>query len=511
MALFGPPDVEKLKARRDVRGLVRALGYQQDRFVRMTAAQALGELGEPTTIKALVAALEDSSQDVQRAAFHALGRIGSDVAVQPLVGQLRHYNKARWVQAAVALGQIGTESAVEALLGWYAEKYQELERSKGVVPSLGISSSEMSKKVRQQQELCIGRQQELGQAVIAGVDAIQKKTAAAALHKAPPLADSVVHAAVENALRRIAPSALEEFSSALGHTNISVRRKAAENLSAIADPGTYQQMAGALKDTDSQVRRYATIALGRIGGPGSLELLVPALADENEGVRRAAADALDILGDPRATEPLLSALRDIDEGVRRSAAKALTKLGVPNDPVACAWYTVARCDWDGAAAMADFAIEPLAHVLADHQERLRREAARALARIGSPRAAEALATALHDTDAEVRWLAASAVGRNNDARAVQPLIAILNEEMSGDRLAAAEILVAMYRAGRMDQDCRELILSQRAALTRIHTDREIRSARQHFDKPDDCAGQGRVYWYTHQDHLDTTAGVQFPL
>lgn len=85
MALFGPPDVEKLKVRHDVRGLVRALGYQQDRFVRMTAAEALGELGEPTAIKTLAAVLEDSSQDVQRAAFHALGRIGSDVAIQPLL------------------------------------------------------------------------------------------------------------------------------------------------------------------------------------------------------------------------------------------------------------------------------------------------------------------------------------------------------------------------------------------------------------------------------------------
>lgn len=397
------------------------------------------------------------------------------------------------------------------MLGWYTEAYQRLERSKGAAPSLGFSAERIIRDIRQQEAFCAGRQQQLGQAVVAGIDAIQKKTAAAALVEAPPLADCAVEAAVKNALRRIGPAATEAFSTALGHTDVAIRRKAAEHLAAIADPRTYQQMAGALKDTDPQVRRYATIALGRIGNPGSLKLLVPALADENESVRRAAIDALDILGDPRATDPLLSALRDGDAEVRRSAARTLAKLGVSNNPVVCAWYTVARCDWDGAAAMADFAIEPLAHVLADRQEGLRREAARALAKIGGPRAAEALATAFHDTDAEVRWLAASAVGRNNDARAVQPLIAILNEEMSGHRLAAAEILVAMHQAGKMNQDSRELILSQRAALTQIHTDREIRSERQHFDKPDDCAGLGRVYWYTHQDHLDTTAGVQFPL
>jgi len=29
MPLFGPPNVEKLKAKRDVKGLIKALGYQK--------------------------------------------------------------------------------------------------------------------------------------------------------------------------------------------------------------------------------------------------------------------------------------------------------------------------------------------------------------------------------------------------------------------------------------------------------------------------------------------------
>jgi hypothetical protein len=30
MPLFGPPDIEKLKAKRDVQGLIKALSYKQE-------------------------------------------------------------------------------------------------------------------------------------------------------------------------------------------------------------------------------------------------------------------------------------------------------------------------------------------------------------------------------------------------------------------------------------------------------------------------------------------------
>ena len=50
MPLFGPPNVEKLKAKRSVDGLIKALGYKKDsedyrhRGVRRAAAEALGYL-----------------------------------------------------------------------------------------------------------------------------------------------------------------------------------------------------------------------------------------------------------------------------------------------------------------------------------------------------------------------------------------------------------------------------------------------------------------------------------
>jgi hypothetical protein len=42
--LFDPPNIEKMKANRDLQGLIKALEYQKDASVRSGAAKALGEL-----------------------------------------------------------------------------------------------------------------------------------------------------------------------------------------------------------------------------------------------------------------------------------------------------------------------------------------------------------------------------------------------------------------------------------------------------------------------------------
>jgi HEAT repeat protein len=47
MFLFGPPNVEKMKARRDVNGLIKALRYRKDKGVRQAAAEALVKIGAP--------------------------------------------------------------------------------------------------------------------------------------------------------------------------------------------------------------------------------------------------------------------------------------------------------------------------------------------------------------------------------------------------------------------------------------------------------------------------------
>src|SRR5450759_2332909 len=89
MPLFGPPNVEKLKAKRDVKGLIKALGYQKDPAVRRAAAEALGQIGDARAVEPLIAALKDESWGVRRAAAEALGQIGDARAAEPLIAALK--------------------------------------------------------------------------------------------------------------------------------------------------------------------------------------------------------------------------------------------------------------------------------------------------------------------------------------------------------------------------------------------------------------------------------------
>ncbi len=76
-ALFGggKPDVDALRARGDVDGLIAALRYPKDANIRRAAADALGDLGDRRAKVALHGALEDDDVTVRVAAQSALGRL----------------------------------------------------------------------------------------------------------------------------------------------------------------------------------------------------------------------------------------------------------------------------------------------------------------------------------------------------------------------------------------------------------------------------------------------------
>lgn len=119
MSLFGPPNITKMEAKHDVKGLIKALGYQDKRdlelhsyqtnrgrvrnsLVRSRAMDALVRIGTPS-VELLIAALEgdkDAPWTVHAnlarcAAADALGQIGDARAVKPLIATFdegsRHY------------------------------------------------------------------------------------------------------------------------------------------------------------------------------------------------------------------------------------------------------------------------------------------------------------------------------------------------------------------------------------------------------------------------------------
>ena len=107
MPLFGPPNVEKLKAKRDVKGLIKALGYQKDGHVRNAAAGVLGQIGDTRAVEPLIAALKDESWGVRHYAAEALGQIGDTRAVELLIAALKDRDSNVREAAAGALEALG--------------------------------------------------------------------------------------------------------------------------------------------------------------------------------------------------------------------------------------------------------------------------------------------------------------------------------------------------------------------------------------------------------------------
>jgi len=113
-----------------VPGLLAALD-SDDVYVRITAAEALGKIGNPIAIGRLFDTFGDTRPDVRRRVVKALERI----AVAPkaraasqtepgLAAALRDVEvSVRWA-AEMALRRIDTTAARQALAEWEAEKLQ---------------------------------------------------------------------------------------------------------------------------------------------------------------------------------------------------------------------------------------------------------------------------------------------------------------------------------------------------------------------------------------------------
>ena len=111
MPLFGPPNVDKFKAKGDAPGLRKALEYQ-NHWGSAGTLEALGQMGDAGAVAPLIAALKDDTSSVRQAAAEALGQIGDAGAVEPLIVVLRDASTGVRRAAVDALGRIGDPRAL---------------------------------------------------------------------------------------------------------------------------------------------------------------------------------------------------------------------------------------------------------------------------------------------------------------------------------------------------------------------------------------------------------------
>ncbi len=126
--------------------LVEALERDSDPQVRASTAMALGKIGDKTAIRALIAALSDTSIWVQRAAADALGAIAAPEAVTALEQAMQNGQSLLKSSIVCALGHMPTARARAILahctededpaLRWYAARGLSAIGNTGSLPAL---------------------------------------------------------------------------------------------------------------------------------------------------------------------------------------------------------------------------------------------------------------------------------------------------------------------------------------------------------------------------------------
>ena len=472
MGLFGPPDVDKLKNKRDVKGLLKALKYRGSATVRKNAALALSEVAPAApakviemTIAPLMAGFEDSETVVATACVQALGAIGQ-LAFLPLVSNLRAPSDRSREASARALGRIVpvlVDSSVLKLaidplvnllrdptpttrrtaawsLGRVNTRLEPAQRSM-VVESLIIALRDSSPEVREIAASSLGRSED-SRAIRPLIAALEDE--ATAVRKAAsegvdilgwkPLDDTdrvnycIARQDWEGAVQ-VGPIAAASLIRILENRDPASRLSAVQVLGRTGSPDVIAPLVKALKDINESVRIAAAAALEQAGAPEAVDALLQAIRDRDRDVRKAVALALAHTHDERAVPPVLNLLRTHEADMVEVASKALTGLGTHS-----VYYLVQMLS-DPDPSMQDLAAQVLIRIgpptvmalnnlLRDGQPPLNRLAARILGEIKDPRAVWPLISALQISDMTVPSV--QALGKIGDPRAVKPLLELLN-------------------------------------------------------------------------------------
>ncbi|WP_048190472.1 HEAT repeat domain-containing protein [Methanobacterium sp. SMA-27] len=402
---FNKLDIEKLRAKNDIKGLIKTLKHE-DSNIRMFAAISLGEIGDKKAIVPLIQSLKDEEECVRNEVLNSLVKIG-DPAVDNLIVALKDEKLEEGVKFALIkigepssrnlmfkynnqnrdtkiyyinlMGEIGDKNSIEHLIHILKdiksnEKYDR-EILISTIKSLGKIGDERARDIIHDLYFRFCRSQsdryltELFMDVIINVD------------------------------RNGSDFLVQELSS----NDCKVREEVADALIKMEYQMAVDPLILALTDNNGDIfRKRASEILSRIGKPAVIPL-IQALRDEDRYLRCGAADSLGKIGDERAVNPLINALKDKDSYIRLEAAKALDKIGWKSrGGQENVYYLIAKTKWIEVSKIGKLAVFPLIQTLKYGELDLRFNAAETLGEIGDERALEPLKQTLKDEDEDVR-------------------------------------------------------------------------------------------------------------
>ena len=116
MGLFGPPDIKKMEAKGNIKGLMRVLRSNEPRHIREEAMNALVGIKDARVLDALIELIRQPEPFIYGTAIQALGQMRDARAVDKLLGLLQQPERHMYAPAVRALGQSGDLRAFEAIL-----------------------------------------------------------------------------------------------------------------------------------------------------------------------------------------------------------------------------------------------------------------------------------------------------------------------------------------------------------------------------------------------------------
>jgi HEAT repeat protein len=348
VGIFGPPNIEKLKTKRDVKGLIKALGYKKSYYIIEQALDALGEIGDARAVAPMIKILQDAGyydfilphvssallkigtpavepliksihKDYPRRylAIEVLGRIGDSRVVEPLVRVLRESDEYTCAAAVTALGLIGDTRAIEPLIPFLYQSSSSLRNSAAkALNQLGWQPSNADEKITFAVAL-----EDWDQCISFGAAAVNPLIAI--------LTDTRVSVMAATALGKIGDvRAVEPLIPLLRYSDENIRYTAIEALGSIADPRAVVPLIDVLRDRKENVRIMAINSLGKIGDLRAVDALVKVFQVETtSNIREVILKVLGNIGDNRCMNVLLAILNSGESvPIRRAAGEAIVSL-----------------------------------------------------------------------------------------------------------------------------------------------------------------------------------------
>jgi HEAT repeat protein len=280
----------------------------------MAATQALGKLKNASVVDPLVGCLKDKDRDLSQAAANALGAIGHPRAIPALVQSLVDEQESVRSTAEVALRKIDPEWQTSPLVKMAIPSLQEAARS-SVYWVRQSAVTVLARLNPDQDATTLEHETTFTHRGASSSDRFQAYDALIALGR---IADRDFRQAVAEALGRLGDRrATKQLFQTLDDEDEWVRVAAANSL---------QTMQWEPADPEQQARHL--VALDHLENAAQLksharEPLLKALGSARPGIRARAAKALATV-DPVGARPALAALlQDENEQVRQAAAQAL--------------------------------------------------------------------------------------------------------------------------------------------------------------------------------------------